>query len=57
MGEVMTATGVTPEMVRVDFLIATLRFSIATNSVAKSDDAHKPFCVILADTKVSMVRV
>jgi hypothetical protein len=37
----MTATGVTPEMVRVDFLIVGSSFFIANISVTKSGVTHK----------------
>ena len=42
IGIVMTATGVTPEIVRVDFLIAGCSFFIANISVTKSGVTHKP---------------
>jgi hypothetical protein len=39
IGIVMTATGVTPEMVRVDFLWAGSSFFIANLSVTKCEEA------------------
>jgi hypothetical protein len=42
IGIVMTATGVTPEMVRVDFLWAGNSFFIANLSVTKSGGAVIP---------------
>jgi hypothetical protein len=43
IGIVITATGVTPEIVRVNFFMVTGRFSITNNSVAKSVDTHKRY--------------
>jgi len=41
IGIVITATGVTPEIVRVDFLIVGSCFFIANISVTKSGVTHK----------------
>ena len=41
IGVVITATGVTPEMVRVDFRMADGSFFIANTSVTKSEHTNK----------------